>query len=98
VSEPSVKHPLGVCERPVRSVMRILPPRDLCPFGGQGGAEPGDLGRRPWKPWRSWIAAVKNLPGYGDRNGRMVDAGTGEALPGPGCCVFGREAMGAYKP
>jgi hypothetical protein len=63
VSEPSVKRPLGVCERPVRSVMRILPPRDLCPARGRGGAEPGDLGRRPWKPCRAWKRSGQEPPG-----------------------------------
>ena len=28
-------------------------------------------------------AAPMNLPGYRERNGQMVDAGTGEAFPGP---------------
>lgn len=99
MSEPSVERPVGACERPVRSVRRILPPRELKPArAGQGGAEPGDRWRRPRKPRRAWIAAVRNPSGYGERNGRRVGAGTGEALPGPGRCeVSVREAMGAYK-
>jgi hypothetical protein len=56
----------GLCSRATvedRSGPRRRPARRC--DARQGGAEPGDSGRRPWKPCRAWIAAVKNLPGYG---------------------------------
>ena len=87
MSESSVKRPLGVCERSVRSVKGILTPRDLCPFGGQGGAEPGIWGEGHGSREEPAGAAVKNPSGYGDRNGRMVGVRAGEALPGPGPAV-----------
>ena len=51
--------------------------------GGQGSAEPLEIGAKAMEAVRSLEAAVRNSPAYGARNVSMVAAGTGEALPGP---------------
>ena len=44
-------------------------------------------GRRPWKREDLKAQPPKNPPAYGARNVRIVVAGTGEALPGPGSAI-----------
>lgn len=57
-------------------------------LGGQGSAEPLEIGAKAMEAAESLEAAVRNSPAYGARNVSRVAAGTGEALPGPVACGF----------
>jgi len=62
-SKWSDDHPLGVRNRPVRSMKRSLQRREFEPASaGQGRAEPVSNGRRPWKASGNLERALKNSP------------------------------------